>query len=203
MTMKKFFGMLTALVMTSMAFTSCYHDDDIDTSMVLSGDWYGNFGMYYEWQDRHGEIFVYDSYDTDISFYPDYDYATHGYGYQVDYYKHGPYKKIYHSFDWKVINERIYLYYHHDTEYNTVIRDYRMTRYYFTGYFSNGSEPFELEKYGEYYDWNPYWHDYPDGWGYYTFDGWYGQTRAAGEATDSISNENEGTIIRFGNRFEK
>lgn len=202
MTMKKFFGMMTALVMTSMAFTSC--DDDVDTSMVLSGDWYGNFGMYYEWQDRHGDITVYDSYDTDISFYPDYDYATHGYGYQVDYYKYGPYKKIYHSFDWKVSNDNIYIYYHHDTEYNTVIRDYRMNHYHFTGYFSNGSEPFDLKKYGEYYDWNPYWHDYGrDGWGYYWYDGWYAPTRAASEATDSISTDNEGSIVRFGNRFEK
>ncbi len=202
--MKKFFGMMAALVMTSMAFISC--DDDVDTSMVLSGDWYGNFGMYYEWENRHGEITVYDSYDTDISFYPDYDYATHGYGYQVDYYKYGPYKKIYHSFDWKVNNDDIYIYYHHDTQYNTVIHNYRMTHYHFTGYFTNGTEPFDLEKYGEYYDWDPYWHDYGrDGWGYYWYDNWYyAPTRAAGEATDSISNDDkEGSIVRFGNRFEK
>lgn len=204
MTMKKFFGMLTAMVMTAMTFTSCY-DEDVDTSITLSGDWYGNFGMYYDYYDRYGNyVATYDSYDTDISFYPDYNYATHGYGYQVDYYKRGPYKKVYHSFHWEVRNQNIYLEYCHDSEYDTVIRDYRMTRSYFSGYFDNGSERFQLDKYADYYDWNPYWNDYGDyyhnGWGYYYYDEYYyAPTRAA--AADSID-VLDGGSVRFGNRMK-
>lgn len=200
MTMKKFFGMLTAMVMTTLAFTSC--DDDIETSITLSGDWYGNFGMYYDYFDRYGEyVATYDSYDTDISFYPDYDYATHGYGYQVDYYKRGPYKKVYHSFKWEVRNQNIYLEYYKDHDYDTVIRDYRMTPTYFSGYFDTGSERFRLDKYADYYDWNPYWRDYGrDGWGYYYYDEYYyPKTRAAADSTDVL----DGGTARFGNRFAK
>lgn len=204
MTMKRFFGMMTTLVMTALTFTSC-RDEDVDTSMVLSGDWYGDFGMYYEYQYRNGDIEIFDSYDTDISFYPDYDYATHGYGYQVDYYKYGPYRKIYHSFEWRVSNNNIYITYPKDHFYDATIYEYRMTRYYFTGYFDTGSSPFKLEKYNDYYDWNPYWNDYGrDGYGYYWYDGWYAPTRGNAEATDSLgTDEAAGTILRFGNRFGK
>lgn len=200
MTMKRFFGMLTAMVMTSLTFTSCY-DEDVETSITLSGDWCGYFGMYYVYVDRHGHETPYDSYKTDISFYPDYDYATHGYGYEVDYYGvDSPYRKIYHSFDWDIRNGNIYLTYNDEREYDTVIRDYRMDEYLFTGYFDKGTTRFRLEKYGYYYDWNPYW----DEWGY---DGWhyYGSTintRADGETSEAGAEPEGGTILRFGNRFE-
>lgn len=200
MTMKRFFGMLTAMVMTGLAFTSCVYDEDIDTSITLSGDWYGDFGMYYWTIDRRGNEIRYDSYDTDISFYPSYDYATYGKGYEVDYYKVGPYKKIYHSFNWEIRNGNIYLTYHDEREYDTVIRDYRMSSYLFTGYFDTGTSRFELKKYSDYYDWDPYWDD----WGY---DGWYYygatiNTRADGETSEAGTESEGGTILRFGNRFE-
>lgn len=200
MTMKRFLGMMTALVMTGLAFSSCIYDEDVDTSITLSGDWYGDFGMYYWAVDRRGNEVRYDSFDTDISFYPDYDYATHGYGYEVDYYDYGPYRKIYHSFDWNIRNGNIYITYHDDREYNTVIHDYRMTNYYFSGYFGEGSSRFKLEKCKDYYNWDPYWDDWGcDGWHYY---GATVTTRANGETTESDPAADGVTILRFGNKFE-
>lgn len=187
--------------------TSCHVDEDVETSVTLSGDWYGDFGMYYDYFNRKGDyVDRFYSYDTDVSFYPDHNYATYGYGYQVDYYKHGPYKKIYHYFEWEIRYQNIYLYYPGDEDYNTIIRDYSMSHHYFTGYFNNGTAKFRLEKYNDYYDWDPYWDDFgPHGWGYYEYDNWYyGMTRANGAVADSAAVEDlKGGTIRMGNRFEK
>jgi len=201
MTMKKFFGMMAAMAMTALTLTSCINED-IETSITLSGDWYGDFGMCYYL--RNGDR--YDSYDTDISFYPDYDYATHGYGYQVDYYKYGPYERIYHSFHWTVQNQNIILEYCDDNYYDTVIRDYRMSHSTFTGYFGKGSEQFRLSKYSDYYNWNPYWNDYGrDGWGYYWYDDYYyAPTRSTDSASaDSLKANKEAEIVGYGNRFSE
>lgn len=194
------------------SFTSC--NDDVDMSIALSGDWDGDFGMYYDYYDRYDRyVATFDCYDTDISFYPDYDYATHGYGYQVDFYRTGPYTKIYHSFEWEILNENIYLYYVGESELNTVIRDFRLSNSYFSGYFGNSSTRFSLSKYRDYYDWDPYWHDYGTynygvGYGYYDRDGWYydyGYTRGA-EApanAEELKADGKNFTIRYGNRFNK
>lgn len=199
MTMKKFFIMLAIMLSAILSFTSC--NEDVAISNTLSGDWRGNFGMYYKYYDRYGNyVNTYDCYDSDIRFLPDYEYATHGIGYQVDYYEFGPYKRIYHTFDWDVRNENIYLHYHGESEYDTIIRDYRMNYRSFEGYFSNGSEKFYLYKINDFY-WDSSWNDY--GYDYYT-DWYYSLTRSA-EATDSIpaKEDLEGGTIRLGNRFEK
>ena len=57
--------------------------------------------MYYEYEYR-GHIYTFDSYDTDIVFYPEYDYATYGYGYQVDWYEEGPYERMSFKFNWEI-----------------------------------------------------------------------------------------------------
>ena len=200
MTMKKFFSLLAIMVSAALSLTSCHliHDEDMDISYTLSGDWKGDFGMYYDYYNRHGEyVETFDCYDTDIRFVPDYKYATHGRGYQVDYYDFGPYKRLYHTFDWDVRNERIYLTYHGEREYDTVIRDYRMSSHYFEGYFSTGSDKFKLVKLNDFY-WDSHWGDYGyDGY----YDGW-APTRS-GEVTDSIPADLEGGTIRLGNRFAK
>ena len=60
---------IIALLGVCVLFVSCSHDDDVDESMVLSGQWQGNWGMYYEVENpRTGEIVAFDSYDTDIVF---------------------------------------------------------------------------------------------------------------------------------------
>ena len=198
MTMKKFFSLLAIMVSAALSLISC--DEDVAISNTLSGDWKGNFGMYYDYYDRHGKyVETFDCYDSDIRFLPDYEYATHGIGYQVDYYDFGPYRRMYHTFDWDVRNENIYLHYHGESEYDTVIRDFRMTNRYFEGYFSNGSEKFKLVKISDFY-WDSHWGDY----GYDYYDDWYGfaPTRS-GAANDSIPADLEGGTIRLGNRFAK
>ena len=84
--MKRIFTLmnLTMLMTASLMMTSCM-DDDTAESITLSGQWTGNFGMFYDYEYR-GQIYTFNSYDTDIVFYPDYNYATHGYGYEVDFY---------------------------------------------------------------------------------------------------------------------
>ena len=201
----------TALSLFS--FTSCM-DDDTTVSVTLSGDWDGDFGMYYDYYDRHGRyVETFDCYDTDISFYPDYDYASHGYGYQVDFYRTGPYTKIYHSFEWEIRNQNIYLYYAGEKELDTVIRDYRINSSYFTGYFNNSNTRFSLSKYRDYYEWDPYWDDYGhSGYGYYDRYDWYydddyryARTRSAAPAIDAEELKADGKdfTIRYGNRFNK
>ena len=225
--MKKntFWGLIVGIfcsALSLLSFTSC--DDDVNTSVVLSGDWEGDFGMYYDYYDRHDRfVGTFDCYDTDISFYPDYDYSSHGYGYQVDYYDRGPYSKIYHSFDWEIHNDRVYLYYNGESELNTVIYDYRLSNANFSGYFDDSNSRFSLRKYRDYYNWDPYWRDYGNhGYGYYYNDGWYYDdyyySRAAegegsqdetaqpvdGEAPQGkAAHPAEGGTIRYGNRFKK
>ncbi len=207
---------ITCSALSLFAFASC--DDDVDASVALSGDWDGDFGMYYDYYDRHGRfVETFDCYDTDISFYPDYDYATHGYGYQVDFYRYGPYTKIYHSFEWEIHNCDVYLYYIGERELDTVIRDYRLSSSYFTGYFNDSNTRFSLRKYRDYYDWDPYWDDYGTynhgtGYGYYYRDDWYydddfyyARTRSAAPAIDTEELKADGKefTIHYGNRFNQ
>lgn len=194
--MKKFYQFLGAILMaaTSFFFTSC--DEDVYRSMDLSGSWRGDFGMYYV--DGRGD--VWDSYDTDIVFYPDYDYATKGYGKQVDWYEHGPYSKLYYRFYWEIDHGVIYLTYPHDPELNTSIRDYRLNNSYFTGRCMGASSAFRLEKISDYYDWS-YYHNY--NYGYYYDNDWYWDsdyymTRSSDEDADL-----EKVIVKRGNRFSE
>lgn len=181
-----------ALFAMCMSFTSCM-DEDVEGSIVLSGQWYGDWGMYYEYRDHFGRIVRYDSYDTDIVFYPDYDYATHGYGYQVDWYEYGPYERLSFRFEWRIVNGVIDIYYPGYPEYNTFIRKYRLSGNYFSGYLGNSNWSFKLNKIRDYYDWSYYYgYDYRKwGWGY------YGKTRSSdGEEVPS-----DGTIVKVGSRY--
>lgn len=191
-----------------MAFTSC--DTDRYRSMELSGQWRGDFGMYYEYEYR-GRIYTFDSYDTDIVFYPDYEFATHGWGKQVDYYEFGPYEYMYYQFDWRIINGEIQLSYPYDPELNTRIHNYRLTNSYFSGYFVNSTEPFRLYKITDFYDWGPYTNTYGYGMRYgWSWGGYYANTRSVSQqdsdSTISIMPDStttgEGRIISRGNRFE-
>lgn len=205
--MKKAITILQLLAAVSLCtvLSSC-NDEDTEESIVLSGQWQGDWGMYYEIEHR-GHIYTFDSYDTDIVFYPDYDYATHGYGYQVDWYREGPYERLSYRFDWNIRNGVIYLTYPGYPEYNTSIRDYRMNNNRFTGYFDNGSDPFYLNKIADYYDWT-YYYDY----GYYhywTYDSWdwgyypyYAKTRSTSADNDTASvPSTEDRIVKIGSRL--
>ena len=162
------------LLISAFAFISCDDFDDINQSMALSGDWRGDFGMYYNYVDGRGRHYTFDSYDTRITFIPAYSQARHGRGTQVDYYEYGPYEYQYYKF--------------------TKINNYRMTNDYFSGTFSNTGTSFRLYKLADYYNWTPYVNVY----GYGPRNDWdYGypyyapQTRSDVEATDSTSNAGE------------
>lgn len=202
--MKKINYLMFCLMATlvSMTFTSC-EDEDTHEAMVLSGQWYGDFGMYYEVQDRYGNWQRFDSYDTDIVFYPDYDYATHGYGKQVDYYRYGPYDYQYYYFNWSIRNGVVYLTYPHDSNLNTGIYDYRMNNDYFEGRFEGSDTRFSLRKIVDYYDWSYYngygnYYYYPSNYYYdYYYDYPYYAKGRDGKAAPT-GNE---PAIRRGNRF--
>lgn len=190
--------LLTLLCLCStMLFTSCDLDEmhDHDQSMALSGQWTGDFGMFYTY-DVRGHRTQFDSYDTDIVFYPEYDGAHYGWGKQVDYYDRGPYEYIYHQIEWQIRNGIVYVNYPHDPDMNCTIRDYRMTNDYFSGYIGDSSTRFNLRKIVDYYDWTPYVDTYSCGnrrdWnsGYY-----YVKAQ-----NDSIGSSG---IVGFGNRYNK
>lgn len=143
-------------------------DMDVHQSIKFAGQWTGDFGMYYTYR-MGGRLYTFDSYDTDIVFYPEYDGATWGYGKQVDYYEHGPYTHIYNRFDWEIRSGVIYLQYYSDPSLDCAIYDYSMTHDRFQGRFGNSNDRFYLTKIADYYDWSIY-RDY---YYYYPNGGWY------------------------------
>ena len=204
--MKKAFSLLSIIAMAGLClmFTSC-SDDDTEEAMHLSGQWQGDWGMYYGYTYPNGDYVEYDSYDTDIIFYPDYEYATHGYGYQVDWYRTGPYQRLSYRFSWTINNGVIFLTYPGYPEYNTSIRNYRLSDRHFTGYFTNSTSPFDLinrlySSYGYVYlEWGwdgGYYYD-----GYY-YEPYYAKTRGV-EATDSVGKPTEGHVTKIGSRLSE
>lgn len=186
------------LLLCSFGFVSC--DEDTRQSMVLSGEWYGDFGMYYTYRGV-----TYDSYDTKIQLLPDYTYATHGYGTQVDFYPYGPYDYIYHQIRWSIVNGVITIHYRWEEEWDTQIFNYSLTNNYFSGRFGDSPERFRLQKLVDYYDWTPYYVDYY-GWGYRN--GWSGGYPWYAPGKDGAGKEGKTTIempqpseVHFGNRF--
>lgn len=201
--MKRLHYLFTALaIMISAAMlSSCEYIEDGRKSMVLSGEWKGDFGMYYTYRDGYGREYTFDSYDTRITFIPAYEYAHHGRGMQVDYYSTGPYEYQYYRFSWSVEGSVIYLTYDYDHNLDTRISDYHMTNDYLTGIFDYSGTSFRLYKMVDYYDWNPYVNTY----GYYSRNNWnryYAPaTRAGGEEiSDSTATIPEGQVLSRGRR---
>lgn len=196
--MKRIHYLLTALstIASVMLFSSCQYMEDVNQSMVLSGEWRGDFGMYYTYVDRYGHEYTFDSYNTYITFYPEYDYATYGWGKQIDYYEDGPYEYQYYEFSWSVDNGVLTMRYDYDHNLDTRINDYHMTNDYFTGTFANSDTGFRLYKITDYYDWTPYVNAY--GYGYRNE---WGCTRAAiEEIADSTATSVDGSILSRGRR---
>lgn len=208
--MKKFNTLWMALctVVAAATLTSC--DEDLSRSVTLSGEWRGDFGMFYDYE-YYGRVYTFDSYDTRIVFYPDHDYATYGYGKEVDYYEQGPYAYQYYRFRWYMDRGNLYLEYPYDPSLNTVIRDYHMSSSSFYGYFGDTSNRFYLRKIADYYDWGYYNGDYlydPRGDWYGSYGGYVKQEVAPADTLDHGTvlraggdAEGQGTIVRRGNRF--
>lgn len=149
--MKKHFVILIAALAMMAGFSSCSSDPDEERAIALSGEWKGDWGMWY--RDEFGHI--YDAEYTYIRLEPDYAYATHGYGYQEDYYRRGRYRYLWYRFDWEVRNGVLYLYYPHNHELDCAIYDYHLTNNYFTGYFGDSYDRFRLSKLSNFYHWTP------------------------------------------------
>lgn len=200
--MKRYFTALSTLLMALMTFTSCM-DQDTATSVNLSGEWEGDFGMYYEVCDRWGHPYRFNSYCTYLQFTPDYNYATQGSGYQVDFYADGPYERQCYSFNWEVRYGDIYLYYPYAPELNSVIYNYRMTSRNFSGKVGNSRYTFSMDKLTNYYAWScP-----ASGYCYYERQGWNSAPRRCAspdaETTEApaAKPELEMSTIRRGSRF--
>ena len=180
-------------MIAALSFSSCNEIEDINQSIVLSGEWRGDFGMYYDYIDKYGRTHTFDSYDTRITFTPAYSYASHGRGTQVDYYDYGPYEYQYYKFSWSVENGILYLSYDYDHQLDTRISNYRMTNDYFSGTFSLTGTSFRLRKIADYYNWSPYvsTFGYLDRYDWYDYDPYYApMTRSeADQSQDSIASE--------------
>lgn len=195
-------------VVAATTLSSC--DEDLSLAVNLSGEWQGDFGMYYEYEYR-GRVFRFDSYDTRIVFYPSYDYATHGYGKQVDYYSQGPYVYQYYYFNWYVDRGDLVLEYPYDHDLDAVIHDYHMYSNRFYGYFGTSGTRFSLYKTADYYDWanysGNYYYDPRDGW----YDYYPNYVKPESAPSDSLTRSTEapaesavtGTdgVVRRGSRF--
>ena len=198
-----FLSFMALLLVSALALTSCRDWEDNNQSVALSGQWRGNFGMFYDYEDRYGRLYTFDSYDTYLTFIPAYNYATYGRGTQVDYYDYGPYEYQYYQFRWEVRNGIVYLTYPYDPDLNTAIRDYRMNYDYFTGYCDGASEPFRLYKVADFYDWSPYVNNY----GYYERASWittypnYAPGTRSDAAAPADSASAQGTVLKRGRRL--
>lgn len=199
--------MLLALSSCSLVW-KVEEDMDVNKSIKFAGQWTGDFGMYYDYRYM-GRTYTFDSYDTDIVFYPEYDGATYGWGKQVDYYDYGPYTHIYNRFDWEIRRGVIYLKYYSDNGMDCAIYDYVMTRDKFSGRFGNSSTKFYLSKIADYYDWTIY----LDYYFFFPNNGWHwapmlsgrsgaapGDTLTATHHQAAKADDPDG-IISFGKRF--
>lgn len=181
--------MLVTILSTGLTFSSCDADDW--TATELSGQWEGDFGMYYV--DEYNR-----TWDADYSVIDFYQklFSNHGTGYQYDHYSHGPYKYRVFRFNWSVENGTIHLEYPSDKNLNVSIYDYRMSSTYFEGYFENTGSSFYLEKYTDDMGWDSYgsgnyYYGYNDGYD-------YAKTRSLGdESTQEVK------IIKSGNRLNE
>ncbi|MBQ9171325.1 MAG: hypothetical protein IJ219_08715 [Bacteroidaceae bacterium] len=196
------YSLASLLIMMSALFLSSCRDMDTDQSMALSGQWRGDFGMFYDYIDGHGRTYTFDSYDTRLTFVPAYDYATYGRGTQVDYYDYGPYEYQYYKFSWEIRNGYIYLTYDYDHQLDVRISNYRMTNDYFSGVFSNSGTRFNLRKMVDFYNWTPYVNIYGyrdrNNWDYdYPYYAPYSRSDAEAPA-DTV--QVEGSVARRGRR---
>jgi len=180
-------------------FSSCTDIEDINQSMVLSGEWQGDFGMYYTYVDHRGHEYTFDSYDTYIRFTPDHTYANYGTGTQVDYYEYGPYEYQYYHFTWSVEGGNIYIYYDYDHDLDTRISNYHMTNDYLAGTFPASNTSFRLYKMADYYSWTPYVNNYGYSSRYEWGDYRSSVTRSA-DVQDADSTDATGHVLSRGRR---
>ena len=166
--------MMIATIMMAGIMASC--DSDQKLAFRLDGAWYGDFGMNYTYIDRRGQAITVDSYDTYLKFYNDGIAASHGWGKQVDYYRYGPYERLYYRFEWRIRDGVIHITYPCDPQLSVDIYDYSLKWGHFTGWFGDSDVHFDLRSLSTDYDWDIYTGNYYEycytGWHYDGY-GWY------------------------------
>ncbi len=196
--MKKIYQTLimAAVVLFAMTtMTSC--DRDFEEAYRLSGEWTGDFGMYYD----DGFRTYYADY-TDIRFIPNYDYSTRGYGEEIDFF-HFPCPIRYQSFYfyWEIRHGVIYLSFPYNHGLDVAIYDYSLSYDYFQGYLGDSHDFFRLVKLAGFYGWNSY--NPNTYYGYEYYDPYYyakGRDGAASEKPEApVSPEN----FTFGRSLRK
>jgi len=211
--MKKFYlyiMSISLLLAGAMTFTSC--DDDVLDAEDLSGEWVGDMGVGI---DLGGS--TYWAVSTYMAFYPDYEYATHGYGEEIDYFdNHCPYHHQNYFFHWWIQNRVLYIEYPGNHLLDVALPDYafhysygrkamsftidgaphrlfKLSDYYYDSYY----DTYYYDDYYSYDDWI-WWNGsriYDDGYYFdYTDWGYYGKQR---EGVDSDSVRTKGDSVHM------
>jgi len=206
--MKKIYNwalVLITVLSTGFTLTSC--DEDLMQANTLSGQWGGNFGMYYT--DHWGR--EWDASFTVLEFYNN-GWGASGTGQQCDYYDDGPFAYQYYRFNWRIDNGIITISYPGAHELDTEIYNYRMSYRFFDGYFRNTGSYFSLKKYSDpnwnrYSNYGDYYYYYNSGYYYdgynyddyyYPYDYYYAKTRST--TSDSVEVK---PLVKLGNRFNE
>lgn len=139
-----------------------YNRGDRGRARMVSGEWQGDFGMFYRVADPNtGEMVQFDSRNTYVLFQPDYYGARSGWGKQIDFYERGPLARRYHRFRWTVNGGTLQLRYPADHGLDVDIRDYYLSNTVFEGYTGNSNFHFILRKLS-FTGWDTYSGDYYD-----------------------------------------
>lgn len=211
--MKKIFPLLL-LLLSAVNFVACdiYIDDpygydhsydrpsDRARAAVISGQWRGDFGMFYSARHPYtGEWQRFEADESYVVFYSNGYAARSGKGKQIDFYRSGPYEYQYHAFYWELRNGVLYLDYPHDRNLNVEIYDYSLTAYDFRGRINGSNFVFHLSKLVNWNQWHRYTGDYMFGEAP-SAPGYYAPARQAGELPLNESADAKAWSIRNGRR---
>ena len=213
--MKKFYSSLVALCLIlagGMMMVSC--DEDIEDAMDLSGDWEGDMGMYMDLDgDPNTQYDIFDAHNTWIAFYPKDDYATWGYGEEVDYFTSDcPYRYQNLYFEWHIRNQVLYLEYPYNHKLDVAIYDYRFRNKRTVLEFTINNEYFcHLNKLRDGYENSWYWWDHDDAimknnHEYYHYMTWAEWNLAKGREGGVAASENNAVKpenVKLGRDFSK
>ncbi len=194
--MKKFYSSLVALCLIlagGMMFVSC--DEDTGDAIDLSGEWEGDMGMFIDYAG-----YRYNAHNTWIAFHPDYEWATHGYGEEIDYFpSSAPYYCQNLYFEWRIRDHVLYLTYPYNHNLDVAIYDYHFRKSRTVLEFSINNEYFcRLNKLRDYQD-NWYWWDHDDAImrnnnEYYHYMTWADWNLA--KSRDGFNNQSKNTEIK-------
>ncbi len=182
--MKRHYSLFSLLLLMAalVGLASCevYYNDPYDPyypggatgdrqrANVISGEWQGDFGMYYTVVHPYsGQRITFEADHSYVLFQGDYYGASRGWGKQIDYYSTGPYAYQYYQFRWEVRNGVLYLTYPYDSNLNVAIYDYYLSGSTFTGRMGDSNFAFRLRSLS-FNNWNLYSGDYLYG----AYDGW-------------------------------